>query len=80
MLHHEKLILQLFSIMLMREIIPLAEFFRFFFSEPEYILIYIYPELMLQSSLCQHVKDRFACASRTRQQGCEKWRITDSNR
>ena len=41
-MHHEKLILQLFSIMLMREIFPLAEFFRFFFSVPEYILIYIY--------------------------------------
>ena len=28
-MHHEKLILQLFSIMLMREIFPLAEFFVF---------------------------------------------------
>ena len=42
MLHHEKLILQLFSIMLMREIIPLAEFFRFFFSVTEYIFFFIY--------------------------------------
>ena len=60
-MHHEKLILQLFSIMLMREIFPLAEFFRFFLlSTRIHILIYIFPELMLQSSLCQHVKDRFA--------------------
>ena len=46
---------QLFSIMLPQDDILRAEFFRFL---SRCIHISTYAGLMLQSSLCQHVKDR----------------------
>ena len=46
---------QLFSIMLPQDILLRAEFFRFL---SRCIHIGTYAGLMLQSSLCQHVKDR----------------------